>query len=298
MEEIQDTTSDFINELGHSLDSLLVASDEAIPESSEPSRQPDEAPTVTPILDVFIDDSKLRFSGAPWFDKVSTIAVTHYTHPANKVLIGGVGGIGSFVALFLSRTGLPLIIVDPDIVDTVNLAGQFFKKSDVGLSKIRAVHNFITQYTVIHVESYNSRITSTSIFSSKVMISCFDNMNARKDLFNLWKTNVNKVPTENRKEYLFIDGRLSAESYQIFCIPGNNLDRIAKYESEYLFSDEEADQVVCSYKQTTYMAGMIGSKMTMYVINFLNNSIENTIPRMLPFLDELDNNETYYKITM
>lgn len=57
-----------------------------------------------------------------------------------------------------------------------------------------------------------------------------------------------------------------------------------KYEEEYLFSDEEADPTICSYKQTTYMSNMIGSIMVNLLSNHAANLCDPLIPRDLPFL--------------
>ena len=65
-----------------------------------------------------------------------------------------------------------------------------------------------------------------------------------------------------------------------------------RYERDWLFSDDEADATLCSYKQTTFMANMIGSIMTNLFVNFCANDLEGDekpmIDRSLPFLTSYD----------
>ena len=56
------------------------------------------------------------------------------------------------------------------------------------------------------------------------------------------------------------------------------------------------DKTLCSYKQTTHMAAMITSRMVMYFTNYLHNLV-NEIPRIIPFIDELDNQDSYFNIS-
>jgi tRNA A37 threonylcarbamoyladenosine dehydratase len=61
----------------------------------------------------------------------------------SNVLIVGVGGVGSFAAEFLARTGVgKLTIVDGDVVDITNINRQLpALHSTVGMSKIEVVGN-------------------------------------------------------------------------------------------------------------------------------------------------------------
>lgn len=56
-----------------------------------------------------------RFKDAPWFPKEET-----------NVVIGGAGGIGSWLSLLISRAGFFPIVYDFDILEEHNLAGQLY----------------------------------------------------------------------------------------------------------------------------------------------------------------------------
>ena len=57
-----------------------------------------------------------------------------------KVLLIGVGGVGSHVAAALCRAGIgQLEIVDFDVVDESNLGRQYYDVNDVGVVKVEAM---------------------------------------------------------------------------------------------------------------------------------------------------------------
>lgn len=232
-----------------------------------------------------IDETTERFSSALWFDEIRK----------RTVLLAGLGGIGSYIAFLLSRMHPNSVFMyDDDIVEAVNLAGQMFGSSDIGKYKVDAMAE-----RIIEMSSYSSlycirdRYTAETQ-ASDIMICGFDNMEARKVFFNNWLNHVNHKEYENRKDCLFIDGRLAAEEFQVFCIRGDYNYNIDKYQNDYLFSDEEADETLCSYKQTSYMANMIGSIIINLFTNFVANSIQDNI-RELPFLTTYDGSTMTFK---
>ncbi|MGN1294929.1 MAG: hypothetical protein ACI4U5_00840, partial [Bacilli bacterium] len=102
----------------------------------------------------------------------------------------------------------------------------------------------------------------------KILICGFDNMNSRKTAFEVWK---GSISASNPQEYLFIDGRLNAEEFQIFCIRGDDDYNINRYSKEFLFDDNEVQDAPCSYKQTSYCASMIASFITNLFVNHVHN---------------------------
>jgi hypothetical protein len=59
-----------------------------------------------------------------------------------------------------------------------------------------------------------------------------------------------------------------------------------QYETKWLFTDAEADVTICSYKQTSFMASMIGSMIVNLFVNFVTNLNDPLFKRDLPFLTE------------
>lgn len=229
-----------------------------------------------------IDDTTSRFSSAVWYENIQ-----------NKcIIIAGIGGIGSFVSLFISRLKpTAMYIYDDDIVETANLSGQLYRINDIGLFKVDALFSTIKDFSNYESIFAISDKFTESCSATNIMICGFDSMQSRKIFFNSWLNHVMTKPENERKNCLFIDGRLSVEDFQIFCIQGNDTYNIERYKKEFLFSDSEAEEVICSYKQTTFCASMIASYITNLFINFCANEVGAY--RSLPFLT-VYNAETMY----
>lgn len=235
-----------------------------------------------------VDDTNSRFRGAEWFADMQNTRVT----------IAGVGGIGSYTAFLISRLKPNSIdIFDDDTVEEGNLSGQLYGNEFIGRSKVGAIGDIMYRlgnYTQVY--EYTSRFNSNSNFGN-ILICGFDSMEARKVAFNNWYKKVSKQPDSEKKNFLFIDGRLAAEEFQVFCFTGDNDWAIKNYKKNYLFDDSEADEVRCSYKQTSYMANMIGTVITNLLVNFVYNKGNRTITRVLPFLTEYSAETMLFKVS-
>ena len=243
----------------------------------------DEIPKNSETL--LISEETSRFNSAIWFDKTRKQDVT----------IAGLGGIGSYVVFMLSRLDVnTMTLYDPDIVERVNLSGQLYNSNQIGDYKVDAAANMIANYSNYYSFVAKHEKLDENSMISKVTICGFDNMKARKDAFRNWTNFVARLPEEERGECLFIDGRLAAEELQVFCIKGDDTDGERRYEP-YLFSDSQAAPTVCSYKQTTFMANMIGSIIVNLFINFVVNQCNPLIDRDLPFYTEYNAETMYFK---
>lgn len=243
----------------------------------------DEIPKNSETL--LISEETSRFNSAIWFDKTRKQDVT----------IAGLGGIGSYVVFMLSRLDVnTMTLYDPDKVERVNLSGQLYNSNQIGDYKVDAAANMIADYSNYYSFVAKHEKLDENSMISKVTICGFDNMKARKDAFRNWTNFVARLPEEERGECLFIDGRLAAEELQVFCIKGDDTDGERRYEP-YLFSDSQAAPTVCSYKQTTFMANMIGSIIVNLFINFVANQCNPLIDRDLPFYTEYNAETMYFK---
>ena len=260
-------------------------SDLAVEETETPSETPSENPSepVLTTINIHNDDSA-RFSGAEWFSKMQEVGVS----------IIGLGGIGSWLALLLSRLKVrAMYCKDMDKVEAVNLAGQLYQSNDVGSNKTEAVRNLINRFndrrpsmymdtTEFTVDSHIPTISyNTSVHN--VMLG-LDSITARQTVYNYWK----RATMYDSNEYILIDGRLTADKWQIFAIPSKDQKRMEVYEKEWLFPQSEAQHLPCSFKQTTYMAAMIASYMCNLFVNFIAESTKPIVPYSIPFMTEFD----------
>ena len=265
--------------------------DEAVAEqTSQTTENPSFTPSyvITPNSPTYtIKESTSRFSGAEWYEKIKN----------SIVLFAGVGGIGSNAIFQIARMAPRTIFCyDDDIVEESNMSGQLFSREDIGKYKVDAIARMVNTYTDTDTFYANRERYTRNSLTNDIMICGFDNMEARKTFYFKWKEHVLFKPQEERKECLFIDGRLSISVLQVICITGVDDYYMQWYEDSFLFSDSEVEETVCSMKQTTYMACMIGSMITNLFTNFIANTLEPAISYNLPFFTEYDAQHMIFKI--
>ena len=223
---------------------------------------------------ILINETTSRFSSAIWYSKIQE----------KNIILAGLGGIGSYVAFLLSRMRPSSIYMyDPDSVEAVNMSGQLYSLIDIGNTKVGAMHTMMANYSDYHHMFSIAEPFTENCEAGDIMICGFDNMAARELFFNSWLHHVSLKSEKEKENCLFIDGRLAAEEFQVLCIKGNDDYNIERYKTEFLFSDIQADETICSYKQTTFMANMIASIMVNLFTNFVANQCNPLIDRDLPF---------------
>lgn len=204
-----------------------------------------------------------RFQDAPW-----------YGTPL-EIVVGGTGGIGSWTALLLSRIGHHLYLFDMDLIEEHNMAGQLYATKQIGRNKAEAIKETIILYADNHNIETMGKYDENSP-TSPIVFSCFDNMAARKLMFNKWK--------EQEDRQIFIDGRMLAEVGMIYCVTKGNEEA---YEAE-LFDDAEVKEAPCSFKATSHCGALIGSLMVSGLNNYLSNVAYKADIKVVPFKLEFE----------
>lgn len=245
------------------------------PEPPQDNTPEEERPIQVPTYST-VREELVRFSDAEWFNKVQE----------KVIVLAGVGGIGSNMAVILAKLNPSAIyIFDDDLVESFNLAGQFYSNEDIGKPKVEALAASVNKYTnYSSIFALNRRFMPGEEVVADIMVCGFDNMRARKDFFAAWKSHVMTLSEERRKDCLFIDGRLTADEFQIFCMTGIDSFYMDDYVNNYLFNDYEAQRETCSYKQTGFLADMIGAFMVNLVVNFCANQVNPRRNMTLPFM--------------
>lgn len=157
--------------------------------------QNSEIPVNSPTL--LVEDVTSRFSGASWYDKIRT----------KIILLAGLGGIGSYVAFLLSRMHpYKIVMYDDDVVESANMSGQLYCMGNVGEYKVNAIYSTMKKFSNFYnADALRERITDGTS-ARDIMICGFDNMEARKTFYRVWKAHVRC--SDNKDECLFIDGRI------------------------------------------------------------------------------------------
>lgn len=194
-----------------------------------------------------VDNKKARFSDADWF-KIGP----------QDIIVGGAGGIGSWLVLFLSRIGHNIFLYDMDNIDETNMAGQLYKASQIGQNKAVAAKTVAAEFcSTDNIKTFGEYTEKG--FVAPIMISCFDNMAARKLMFEAW------AALEERE--LFIDTRMLAEVGNVITVQKGQEDLYRAL----LFDDNEIEEAPCSFKATSHCGAIIGS----LAVNTLNSYLTN-----------------------
>lgn len=204
-----------------------------------------------------------RFKDAEWFSVVRDY----------NIIVGGIGGIGSWLSLLLSRISPKTMnLYDYDIIEEHNIGGQLFKTNSINNDKTRAIQKIISSFSEYH-KVYLYGMYNDNSHHSSVMFSAFDNMEARKIMFEKWSSD------NNLYKSIFIDGRLEAEGFQIFCVTPENIEEYKKH----LFDDKDIPDLPCTLKQTSHFAAMIASFMVTFFTNHVHNINVGEKQREVPF---------------
>lgn len=212
-----------------------------------------------------IDNRKIRFSDALW------------ASPNQHIVVGGAGGIGSWAAMFLARIGHHLYIYDMDTIEETNLGGQLYGQKQIGLNKAAATKENIHYFCGddAHVTLYERYAEKDGIVTP-IMFSCFDNMHARKIMFEKWAA--------YDKREAFVDGRMLAEVGNVFLVQKGQEDAYR----EKLFDDSEVEEAPCSFKATSHCGALTGSQMVSVLNNYLTNKVSGFDDRIVNFQTDFE----------
>lgn len=216
-----------------------------------------------------LEETRSRFSSAPWIDKASYKIISIY----------GLGGIGSHTALGINKIfeNSSIFIFDFDHVSLSNIGGQIYNLRDIGDLKIYSLKR---KLLVDNVTNSIYDYKKDEILYSDIIVSALDSMSARKELFD-------KICRKRSlKNSLFIDARMSADTIQIIAFRVGDKKKRTKYRKKYLFNDEQADETVCSYKQTYFVGQMISGLINSIITNYLTTLSTNNYPQKVPFYTE------------
>lgn len=205
-----------------------------------------------------------RLSDADWFKYLNN----------KEALVIGQGGIGSYLSFFLSRIGINLTTYDGDIYEIHNMSGQLINEARIGENKATAIAAICAEFAGENWINVKEEMYTENSSTCPITLCGLDNMKARKIAFEAWE----KVYKED-KNAIFIDGRCLINQFQVFTIQGGDVKAINEYKTNWLFTDEEAAEAPCSFKQSSHIASMTASSMT----NILTNWAENQYKKMKIF---------------
>lgn len=219
------------------------------------------------------NEYQARFKGAEWFENARSKVVTCI----------GLGGIGAWGALLMSRFNpRAMYLYDLDIVEGVNISGQFYKVSQINQEKASCTRDNISEFSDYrNAFSFTADASKVNFANSDVFILGLDSMRARQDVMN--RICFGTTPSLDDDTWI-IEGRLSMQTLQVFCFKLRS-ENHRIYQRKFMFSDSEADATVCSMKQTSFMANMIGSVISNVYMSICLQEVSR-FPYGVPFMIE------------
>ena len=114
----------------------------------------------------------------------------HRAFSSATVAVGGLGGLGSNIAIALARAGIgKLILIDFDRVDITNLHRQQYKADQIGMYKTDALAENLREINpYIELEAHTERITEenavTLLSDADIICEAFDDAECKARLAN------------------------------------------------------------------------------------------------------------------
>ncbi len=100
-----------------------------------------------------------------------------------RVVVCGVGALGSTAVQFCRSLPIELRLVDFDRVESKNLAAQWFVKQSVGKNKAEAARLQLVNFYGLKAEAMGVRLAATNaaqlLADCAVAVDCFDNADSR-----------------------------------------------------------------------------------------------------------------------
>lgn len=101
-----------------------------------------------------------------------------------RVVVVGVGALGSHAVLFLRNAEAAITVVDDDRVEVKNLASQFHGRSGVGKPKVLALKQAMDFFFGLKIEAVPHRLTADNaevlLGGADIVIDCLDNGASRR----------------------------------------------------------------------------------------------------------------------
>ena len=116
-----------------------------------------------------------------------------------KVCILGLGGLGSNVAVLLTRSGIDYLkLIDFDVVEASNLNRQQYRISHIGMKKTEAIRTIIKEINpFVEVETLDIKVDRENILSVvgdiEIVVEAFDVAETKAMAIEELLTNSNKI---------------------------------------------------------------------------------------------------------
>ena len=173
-----------------------------------------------------------------------------------RIVICGVGALGSTCVQFCRNLAAELRLVDFDRVETKNLAAQWFVKQSLGKNKAEAARLQLANFYGAKAEAINAKLASSNaaqlLAGCTLAVDCFDNADSRLVLSE--SARVANVP--------LLHGALAADG----------TFGLVRWDERFTADREDTPgQPTCEGGEHLPMIGLVGATLARAIQDFLKS---------------------------
>jgi molybdopterin/thiamine biosynthesis adenylyltransferase len=173
-----------------------------------------------------------------------------------RILIAGVGALGSTAVHYLRNVDAELRLVDFDRVESKNLAAQWFVKQSIGKPKAEAVRLQLANFYGARAEAITTRLVANNsaqlLADCDLAVDCFDNADSRLVLADAARTA--GIP--------LLHGALSADG----------TFGLVRWDERFTADREDVEgQATCEGGEHLPMIGLVGATLARTIQDFVTN---------------------------
>lgn len=178
----------------------------------------------------------------------------------------GVGAVGSITAYALASLGCnDIAVYDPDKVEIHNTAYSFYPEKFVKKTKVLALQKILKYFKGknFNLKIFDQKFLDQPLAKDSIVIILVDDMDTRIDI---WQKRIKNNPDV----LLFLEGRMTFETYRLYTVRPCDKDDIEFYESR-LYPQKEAYSETCGQRSIIYTPIGLTSEIICNIKKFIKN---------------------------
>jgi molybdopterin-synthase adenylyltransferase len=173
-----------------------------------------------------------------------------------KLVMCGVGALGSTAVLYCRNLDVELRVVDFDRVESKNLAAQWFVKQSVGKNKAEAIRLQLANFYGARAEAFGVRLAATNaaqlLAGCGLAVDCFDNADSRNTLAQA--------------------ARAASVPLVHAALAGDGTFGIVRWDERFVADREDvAGQATCEGGEHLPMIGLVGATLARAIQDFVRS---------------------------
>lgn len=173
-----------------------------------------------------------------------------------KLVVCGVGALGSTAVHYCRNLDVELRLVDFDRVESKNLAAQWFVKQSVGKNKAEAIRLQLANFYGAKAEAFGVRLVANNaaqlLAGAALAIDCFDNADSRIALAEA--------------------ARAAGIALVHAALAGDGTFGIVRWDERFVADREDvAGQATCEGGEHLPMIGLVGATLARAIQDFVAN---------------------------